>query len=59
MIHGIFQIVLGFLFWKKLPSWLRLNNSIAVDHYVIVGLSLVGVTMIFVGIFRLVKVVCF
>ena len=53
MIHSVFQVVLGYLLWKKFPSWLRLNNSKTIDHYIIVALSLVGIVMILSGGFRL------
>ena len=49
MIHSIFQIVLGYLLWKHIPAWLRLNNSQTVDHYIIIGLSLVGILMVIMG----------
>lgn len=49
MIHSVFQVVLGYLLWKKFPSWLRLNNSKTIDHYIIVALSLVGIVIILSG----------
>lgn len=53
MIHSMFQIILGYLLWKNFPSWLRLRDSKTIDHYIIVGLSLVGILMIILGAFRL------
>lgn len=55
MLHSIFQIVLGYLLWKHFLSWLRLRDSQTIDHYVIVGLSLIGIIMMLVGAFHLVK----
>jgi len=55
MVHSIFQIVLGYLLWKHFPSWLRLRNSQSIDHYVIVGLSLIGIIMMLIGAFHLVE----
>ena len=55
MIHSIFQIVLGYLLWKHFPSWLRLRDSQTIDHYVIVGLSLIGIIMMLVGAFHFVE----
>jgi len=55
MIHSIFQIILGYLLWKYFPSWLRLRDSKTIDHYIIVGLSLVGILMIILGVFHLVR----
>ena len=55
MIHSIFQIALGYLLWKYFPSWLRLTDTKNIDHYVIVGLSLVGILMMLVGAFRLIE----
>lgn len=55
MLHSIFQIVLGYLLWKHFPSWLRLRDSQTIDHYVIVGLSFIGIIMMLVGAFHLVK----
>lgn len=49
MIHSIFQIVFGYILRKYVPTWLRLNNSRTVDHYIIVGLSLVGISMMVIG----------
>lgn len=34
-------------------DWLRLRDSRTIDHYVIIGLSLVGVLMMLCGVFRL------
>lgn len=53
MIHSVLQIVLGYLLWKYFPDWLRLRGSRTIDHYVIIGLSLVGVLMMLCGVFRL------
>ena len=55
MLHSIFQIVLGYLLWKHFPVWLRLHDSKEVDHYIIVGLSLIGILMILVGAFHLIQ----
>lgn len=55
MVHCIFQIILGYLLWKYFPSWLRLRDSKTIDHYIIVGLSLVGILMIILGVFHLVR----
>ena len=53
MIHSVLQIVLGYLLWKYFPDWVRLRDSRTIDHYVIIGLSLVGVLMMLCGVFRL------
>lgn len=55
MIHSMFQIILGYLLWKYFPSLLRLRDSKTIDHYIIVGLSLVGILMIILGVFHLVR----
>lgn len=55
MIHSLFRIVIGYILWKYMPSWLRLNNSRVIDHYVIIGLSLIGILMILFGAFHLVE----
>lgn len=49
MIHSIFQIVFGYILWKYVPVLLKLNNSRTIDHYIIVGLSLIGILMIVIG----------
>ena len=46
---------MGYLLWKYFPSWLRLRDSKTIDHYIIVGLSLVGILMIILGVFHLVR----
>lgn len=55
MIHVVFKIVLGYLIWRKFPSWLRLQGSRTIDHYVIVALSLIGVLLIISGVFHFVE----
>lgn len=48
MVHYLLQILVGYVLWKYLPSWLRLNNSRIIDHYIIIALSLIGIlTMLF------------
>lgn len=54
MLHSIFKIILGYLLWKHFPSWLRLRDSKTIDHYIIVGLSLIGILMMLMGAFNLV-----
>lgn len=53
MLYAIFKIVLGYLLWKCFPTWLRLRDSKELDHYIIVGLSLIGIVMMLAGIFNL------
>lgn len=55
MIHSFFQIALGYLLWKYFPSWLRLRETQTIDHYVIVGLSLIGILMMLVGAFHFIE----
>lgn len=55
MIHVVFKIVLGYLIWKKLPNWLFLDNSKVIDHYIIVGLSLIGILMMVIGCLHIVE----
>ena len=55
MLHSIFQIVLGYLLWRHFPSWLRLKDTQTIDHYVIVGLSLIGILMMLAGSFHLIE----
>lgn len=55
MVHSVFQVVLGYLFWKYFPSWLRLRDSKVIDHYVIVGLSFIGILMMIVGAFNVIR----
>lgn len=55
MVHSVFQVVLGYLFWKYFPSWLRLRDSKVIDHYVIVGLSLIGILMMIVGAYNVIR----
>lgn len=54
MLHSIFRIILGYLLWKRFPLWLRLRDSKTIDHYIIVGLSLIGILMMLMGTFNLV-----
>ena len=54
MIHSLFQIILGYLLWKYFPSWLRLRDSKVIDHYIIVGLSLIGILMMIVGAYNII-----
>lgn len=54
MLYAIFKIVLGYLLWKYFPSWLRLRDNKEVEHYIIIGLSLIGILMMLGGAFRLV-----
>ena len=54
MIHALFKIILGYLLWKRFPFWLRLRDTKAIDHYIIVGLSLIGILMMFAGTFNLI-----
>lgn len=55
MVHSVFQVVLGYLFGKYFPSWLRLRDSKVIDHYVIVGLSLIGILMMIVGAYNVIR----
>lgn len=56
MLHSIFKIILGYLLWKHFPSWLRLADSKSIDHYIIIGLSLIGILMMLVGAFNLIGI---
>ena len=49
------ELKMGYLLWKYYPSWLRLRDSKTIDHYIIVGLSLVGILMVILGVFHLVR----
>lgn len=55
MAHSLFQIILGYLLWKYFPSWLRLRDTKMIDHYIIVGLSLIGILMMLVGAYNLIR----
>lgn len=54
-MHSIFQIALGYLLWKYFPRWLRLRDSQTIEHYVIVGLSLIGILVMLLGAFHLIE----
>lgn len=54
MTHALFKIILGYLLWKHFPSWLRLQDTKSIDHYIIVGLSLIGILMMLAGAFNLI-----
>lgn len=55
MLHSIFQIILGRFVWKYLPHLLGFNNTNKLDHYVIVGMSLIGIFIMIIGICHLVE----
>ena len=52
---NLVELKMGYLLWKYFLSWLKLRDSKTIDHYIIVGLSLVGMLMIILGVFRFVR----
>ena len=52
---NLVELKMGYLLWKYFLSWLKLRDSKTIDHYIIVGLSLVGILMIILGVFHLVR----